>query len=101
MFATKIHTKRFRLFADQIRLLTGQDEVTNTLMDRVARYIEGSLRLHFAIEQLGLTWKEVLSIAFAHQYDQQVRCEGNTEANITRIYRKYILTIKERTCLFH
>ena len=87
------------LFEDKIRLLTGQDEVTNSLVDRVADHIHESLMLHFAMEQLGLTWKEVSvmskeNFSFA-DIRQQVRCEGITERNITRNDRKNILKIRE------
>ena len=93
----------FILFEDKIRLLTGQDEVTNSLVDRVAHCIKGAVGLHFAIEQLGLTWKEV-SVMFEKQFlfeedYQQVRCECNRK-NITRNDQKYVLKIRERTLLF-
>ena len=104
MFTTEKATKSSgSLFEGKIRPLTGQDEVTNTLVDRVADYIYESLRLHFATEQLGLPWKEVselYSYRFLDDYYQQVRCEGNTERNITRNDWKYILTIREWALLF-
>ena len=98
--------------------MTGQEEVTNTLMDRVADYINEPLQLHFALEQLGLTWEEFFvmdenTFSFKENYlqgfrmnpapadyyyfNQQVRCEGNTEKNITRNDKKNILKIGERT----
>ena len=70
----------FLLFEDKARLLNGQDEVTNILMDRVAHHIDKSLYRHFAIEQLGLTWEEVSELNdYGYECCQQVRCEGNTE----------------------
>ena len=79
----------FILFQDKFRLLTGQDEVTNRLVNRVARHIDGPLQLHLAIEQLGLTWNEVSVVHLLRDY-KQVRYEGNTETNITRNDRKYL-----------
>ena len=91
------------LFEDTI--LTVQDEVTNSLVDRVAHYINKPLYLYFAIEQLGLTWEKV-SVMPENEFlfkknCQQVRCQGNTERNITRNDRKYILIIREWTFLIH
>ena len=72
----------FFLFEDKARLLDAEDEVTNTLVDRVARHIDQPLWFHFSIEQLGMTWKEVSGMyhnILIDNYYQQVRCEGNTE----------------------
>ena len=92
------------LFEGKIRPLTGQDEVTNSLVDRVAYYINKPIHLHFAIEQLGLTW-EVVSKVYGYPLEdeyhhQQVRCEGNTGRNITRNDQKCVLTIREWALLF-
>ena len=91
------------LFEDTI--LTGQDEVTKSLVDWVVHYIKKPIQFHFALEQLGITWEEV-SVMSESQFlfeekSEQVRCEGNTERNITRNYWKYVLTIREGTLLFH
>ena len=88
------------MFEDEVRLLTGRDEVTNTLVDRVAYYIKGAVGPHFAIEQLGLTWEDVSMMNDYSVYEnhQQVRCEGFTERNTTR---NDVLIIKQRALLFH
>ena len=88
------------LFEDKIRLLTGQDEVTNTLVDRVACYIKAADCSHFAIEQLGLTWEDVSMTIDYCVYDnhEQVRCEDFTERNTTR---NDVLIIRQRALLFH
>ena len=105
MFSTeKLLKCVISLFEDKIRLLTGQDEVTNSLVDRVAVYMKGPVGIHFAIEQLGLTWEEVSVMSkeeFLGETDyQQVRCEGNTERNFTRNDRKNILKSREWALLF-
>ena len=62
------------LFEGIIRLLTGQDEVTNRLMDRVDDYINKPLYHNFAIEQLSLTWEEVSKVyVYGLEDSQQVR----------------------------
>ena len=76
------------------KILTGQDEITNLLVDRVADYIKESTRFHFAIEQFGITWEKVFimiedEFCFEEYYRQQVRCKDSTERIITRNDRKY------------
>ena len=68
----------------KMRLLTAEDEVTNTLMDKVARYINEPLHLHFAIEQLSLRWENVFA-KYRRADAQQVRREKNKEPNFLEL----------------
>ena len=67
-----------------MRLLTAEDEVTNTLVDTVADYINKRTPLHFAIEQLSLRW-ENYSTKYRYPDAQQVRREKNTEPNFLEL----------------
>ena len=98
MLSSEYTIKGFHLFEDEIRLLTGQNEVTNTLVDLVVLHINKALHPYFAIEQLSLTWEELSAIdlygcEFEDEYYQQVRCERKHRKMVPRNDRKLILTI--------
>ena len=76
--------------------MTGHDEVTDTLMNRVAVHIDEPLIFQFAIEQLGLTWEEV-SVLYCYCEYEYVMKVISTERKITRNNRK----IKEILLLLH